>query len=141
MRDDGLETLWVYLSASPMLGLTITLVAYSFAYWVYVRGRQSPLLNPVVVAVALLIGLLLLTGTSYDTYFEGAQFVHFLLGPATVALAVPLYQQFPKLKRLFLPILLAVVSGITVGAVSAVMIVRLLGGSLAQGLGGFVHLQ
>jgi predicted murein hydrolase (TIGR00659 family) len=130
MPEPDLATIWVYLSASPLLGLSITLVAYSLAYRIYILANASPLLNPVVVAVALLIGFLLVSDTGYAAYFEGAQFVHFLLGPATVALAIPLYRQLPKLKRLLLPILLAVFSGIAVGALSAVSVARLLGGSL-----------
>ena len=81
---------WVYLSTSPLLGLTLTLVAYQGAYWVYQRANFNPLLNPVLLAIAMLVTALSLTGTPYATYFDGAQFVHFLLGPATVALAVPL---------------------------------------------------
>ena len=52
-----------------------------------------------MLAVAMLVGILWLTGTPYRSYFDGAQFVHFLLGPATVALAVPLFEQVPKLRR------------------------------------------
>ena len=49
-----------------------------------------------MIAVALLVTVLTVTGTPYQTYFDGAQFVHFLLGPVTVALAVPLYLQLPS---------------------------------------------
>jgi predicted murein hydrolase (TIGR00659 family) len=120
MAETDLAALWVYLSASPLLGLTMTLLAYSIAYRVFELAGMHPLLHPVVIAVALLIAFLLLTGTDYRTYFEGAQFVHFLLGPATVALAVPLYQQLATLRRLWLPILLASVIGVTVGALSSI---------------------
>jgi putative effector of murein hydrolase len=63
------------------------------------RCKFNPLVNPVAIAVALLVTILTLTKTPCRTYFAGAQFVHFLLGPATVALAIPLYQQLAKLKR------------------------------------------
>lgn len=66
-----------------------------------------PLANPVLIAVIVLVALLWATGTPYATYFEGAQFVHFLLGPATVALAIPLYAQFDRLKRMAGPLLVA----------------------------------
>ena len=72
--------IWVYLSASPLLGLTVTLLAYQAAYWVYVKAKMNPLANPVALSVAMLVGLLWFTDTPYPTYFEGAQFVHFLLG-------------------------------------------------------------
>ncbi|WP_336365986.1 LrgB family protein [Marinobacter sp. C2H3] len=130
MPETGLKNIWVYLSATPLLGLTITLVAYGLAYRLYLRSHSNPLLNPVVTSVALLIALLMLTGTSYDDYFEGGQFVHFLLGPATVALAVPLYQQFSRLRRLWLPVTLSLLSGVVIAAGSSVWLARLFGGSL-----------
>ncbi len=120
---------WVYLSASPLLGLTLTLVAYQAAYWVYQRAGFNPLLNPVLLAIVMLVAALQLTGTSYATYFDGAQFVHFLLGPATVALAVPLYLQFDKLKKLALPLVVALLAGSITAIVSAVGIAWLLGAS------------
>ena len=130
MNEPDFTALWVYLSASPLLGLTATLMAYSLAYAMYERSRLQPLLNPVIVAVALLIGFLLLADISYETYFDGAQFVHFLLGPATVALAVPLYRQLPTLRRLWVPVLGATCIGVTVGALSSVGLAWLLGAGL-----------
>ena len=127
MAEPDLATLWVYLAASPLLGLSATMVAYSLAYWIYERAGASPLLHPVVVAVALLIGFLVLADIRYEAYFAGAQFVHFLLGPATVALAVPLYRQLEKLRRLWLPILVASIGGVSVGALSSVGIAWVLG--------------
>ena len=125
-----LGQVWVYLSASPLLWLSVTLVAYLAAFGLYRMAGDNPLLNPVALAVALLIVILLATGTPYATYFEGAQFVHFLLGPANVALAVPLYRQLGRLRRLWLPVAVAVVVGVTVAALSAVAIAALLGGSV-----------
>jgi len=119
--------IWVYLSASPLLGLTITLVVYQGAYWVYKRANFHPLLNPVALAVATLVVLLKLTGTPYQTYFDGAQFVHFLLGPATVALAIPLYAQLDKLKAAWLPLAGALAAGSVVAIASAIGIAWLLG--------------
>ncbi len=130
MNDPAIDTIWVYLSASPLLGLTVTLIAYSIGYKIYTTVNHNPLLNPVVSAAAILIGFLLLTGISYDAYFEGGQFVHFLLGPATVALAIPLYQQLSRLKRLWLPITVTLVSGVVIGAATSVGIARLLGASV-----------
>ncbi len=82
--------LWVYLSGSPLLWLTATLVVYIAADAISVALRRHPLANPVLMAVAFLSVILLATGTQFPSYFAGAQFVHFLLGPATVALAIPL---------------------------------------------------
>jgi predicted murein hydrolase (TIGR00659 family) len=116
MITPQLNQIWVYLAATPLLGLTITLLAYQLAYLVYARSGFSPLANPVAMAVALLVAILWLTHTPYSTYFSGAQFVHFLLGPATVALGVPLYLQWERLRRLALPLL----AGLAAGAVTAI---------------------
>ncbi|MFW6168174.1 MAG: LrgB family protein, partial [Ralstonia sp.] len=124
-----LHKLWVYLAASPLLGLTATLVAYLIAFRIHERRRFNPLVNPLLIAVAILATLLTLTGTPYKTYFDGAQFVHFLLGPATVALAMPLYQQWPKLRRHAVPLLVGLLAGSVVAVVSAIAVAWLLGAS------------
>ncbi len=118
----SLSEIWVYLAASPLGGLTLTLLAYQLAYWLYQRSGMNPAANPVAIAVAIIVTLLLLTGTSYATYFDGAQFVHFLLGPATVALAVPLYAQLPRLKRMAGPALIALAIGSLTAIVSAIAV-------------------
>ena len=125
----GIAGVWVYLSTTPLLGLTVTLLAYQGAYWLYERANFHPLLNPVAWSVAVLVALLVATGTPYETYFDGAKFVHFLLGPATVALAVPLYAQLGKLKRLALPLSVALLSGSLAAIASAVGIGWLFGAS------------
>ena len=126
-----ISEIWVYLAASPLLGLTLTLLAYQGATWVHKRCHGHPLANPVLLAVAALVALLSLTDTPYSTYFDGAQFVHFLLGPATVALAIPLYAQIGRLVRLALPLLVALVVGSLTAALSAVAIGSLFGASRA----------
>jgi predicted murein hydrolase (TIGR00659 family) len=127
----GISKVWVYLSASPLLWLTATLLAYQAAYALYARSRFNPLVNPVAIAVALLVAILVGTRTEYTTYFEGAQFVHFLLGPATVALAIPLYQQLPKLQRNWFALLVAALVGGAAAIASAMGIAWALGASPA----------
>ncbi|WP_341644011.1 LrgB family protein [Thauera sp. SDU_THAU2] len=122
-----LTDLWVYLSASPLLGLTLTLVAYQAAHWLYKRAGFHPLANPVMIAITIVITVLLLSGMDYRAYFDGAQFVHFLLGPATVALAIPLYAQWPRLKAMAGPLLIALVVGSLTAALSAYAIGAVLG--------------
>ena len=124
-----LTELWVYLSASPLLGLTLTLVAYQAAFWLYRRSGFHPLANPVMLAIAMLAIVLWLGNIDYRRYFDGAQFVHFLLGPATVALAIPLHAQWPRLKSMAGPLLIALVAGSLTAALSAWGIGALLGGS------------
>lgn len=130
--NGGLASVWVYLAASPLLWLTVTLLAYQSALWIYRRCNQSPLANPVALAVAGIVTLLLLTGVNYQTYFAGAQFVHFLLGPATVALAVPLYAQWRRLQRMVRVTLIALICGSLTAIFSAVGIARSLGASEAS---------
>jgi predicted murein hydrolase (TIGR00659 family) len=127
MRDLG--QIWVYLSASPLLHLTLTLVVYQLCTLLYRRGRLNPLLNPVMLSILAIVPILAITGTSYETYFDGAQFVHFLLGPATVALAIPLYRQFDKVRRSAFAVLASIVAGSAAAAGSAVAITAWLGGS------------
>jgi predicted murein hydrolase (TIGR00659 family) len=128
MFDFGeLSHFWVYLSASPLLGLTLTLCAYVFAQWVYARCGMSPLANPVAIAIAIISVVLVAAGMSYQRYFAGAQFVHFLLGPATVALAVPLARQVPRLRRSLFPLACALLAGCVTAIVSAVAVAALLG--------------
>lgn len=121
--------IWVYLRTGPLLWLTLTLAAYVAAQWLYERAGLNPLLNPVAIAVIMLVAVLTLTGTEYQTYFEGAQFVHFLLGPATIALAVPLYSHFGKVKAVILPMLAALLCGAVTAVVTAVGVAALLGAS------------
>ncbi len=102
-------SLWVYLSQSPLLWLTVTLLVYAIADAVSLATHRHPLANPVLHSMWIIGAFLLLTGTSYTTYFGGAQFVHFLLGPATVALAVPLYENRKVVLAAILPMLVALV--------------------------------
>lgn len=123
----GIRDIWVYLAASPLLHLTLTLIEFQAGVWVYRRTGGNPLANPVLIAVVLLVSLLLVTGTSYANYFAGAQFVHFLLGPATVALAIPLYRQFAHVRRSGVAIVVSIVAGSLAAAFSAAGIAWLLG--------------
>jgi len=127
----SISEIWVYLAASPLLWLTLTLVAYQAAVVVYQRARHHPLATPMPLAVALLVAVLWASGTPYDTYFDGAKFVHFLLGPATVALAIPLYGEWSRLKRMVGPLTLALLAGSITAVALAVAIAWALGASHA----------
>jgi predicted murein hydrolase (TIGR00659 family) len=121
--------LWVYLAASPLFGLTLTLMAYGIGYRLYSAAKASPLVNPVLIAIAIIIAVLTALHISYQDYFAGGQFIHFLLGPATVGLALPLYKQVAKLKRLWLPISLMLIVGVSLASASTVLIANYLGAS------------
>ena len=120
--------LWEYLSTSPLLWLTLTLTAYQLGTWLFRRLGYTPILNPVLTAIIALCLMLKVTGTDYQTYFRGAQFVHFLLGPATVALAIPLYREIDVIRKAFVPIVVTLIAGSLTAIVSAV--------GIAWGLGG-----
>lgn len=115
------------LRMSPLFLVTLTLCAYLLGEAVS-RRTQSSLANPTLLAILIVGAALRVTGISYAGYFSGAQLLHFLLGPATVALAIPLVRSLEHLRRGLLPTLAALVAGSVTGAVSAYGIVRLCGG-------------
>ncbi len=119
--------IWSYLASGPLVWLTLTLVAYVAGDAASQAAGRAPLANPVLIAVILLAMVLGLTGTPYAVYFEGAQFVHFLLGPATVSLAIPLWRQGRRLRRAALPVLAGMTTGALVAVVTALGIASALG--------------
>lgn len=127
MNEDGLYRIWVYLGTTPLLWLTLTLIAFAIGDTVSARFGRHPLANPVMIAAGLLILLLVVTGTPYPAYFEGAKFVHFLLGPATVALGLPLWRNRMAVRRNLLPMCGALVAGSLTAIISAVAIGWLFG--------------
>jgi putative effector of murein hydrolase len=129
--------IWVYLSGSPLLALILTLGAYQLGVIVYERVNRHPLANPVLIAIVLVAATITLIDMPYPKYFEGAQFVHFLLGTATVSLAVPIYKGLSAMRGRILPLLAALLAGGVTSIASAVGLARLLGADSAI-VGGFV---
>jgi putative effector of murein hydrolase len=132
----AIHEIWVYLSGSPLLALVLTLAAYQAGLMVYERADRNPLANPVMIAVALVAAVITAIDMPYAKYFEGAQFVHFLLGTATVALAVPIYKGLDALRGRIFPLLAALLAGGATSILSAVGIAKLLGADAAI-VGGF----
>jgi predicted murein hydrolase (TIGR00659 family) len=120
---------WAYLQTQPLLGLTATLCVWEAARLIDMRAGHAALSNPTVLSIIMLAGILLITRTSYRAYFAGAVYVHFLLGPATVALAVPMYANWPAIKQNFVAIIAALTAGSVVTAGSVMLIARALGAS------------
>ena len=120
-------SLWVFLSQSPLLWLTVTLLVYASTDALSLATGRNPFANPVFHAMWIIAAFLLMTGTSYTTYFGGAQFVHFLLGPATVALAVPLYENRKIVAAAIVPMLVALVIGCATAIVSVVLLANAFG--------------
>jgi len=119
---------WSALIRGPLLWLTVTLLIYLTAQWLHTATR-STWLNPVLVSIVAMGFILTLTHTPYVDYAEATRFIHFMLGPATVALAVPLYHRVSRLSTLLGPITVALVFGALVAIVSAVGLGKLLGAS------------
>ena len=132
----AIHEIWVYLSGSPLLALILTLAAYQAGVMVYERFDRNPLANPVAIAIAIVATAITLIDMPYAKYFEGAQFVHFLLGTATVALAVPIYKGLEAMRGRILPLLAALLAGGATSIASAVGIAKLLGADAAI-VGGF----
>lgn len=122
-----MTSFWVYFSARPLFWIVVTLAVFMFSRWLNRRLGNMALLHPVLISMSILITLLVLTGTDYDTYFDGAQFIHFLLGPATVALAVPLCDHFERVRKVWFPVLIAALCGTTTAVASATGIAWMLG--------------
>ena len=128
MSADRLVSGLEFLAATPLLWLTLTLGAYLIAVAVNERCNKMPLLNPTLLAIALVVLVLAVTGTSYKRYFDGAQFVHFLLGPAIVAMAVPLYRHTEMIRKSAGALFAALGTGCVTAILSSVLLTRGLGG-------------
>jgi putative effector of murein hydrolase len=119
--------IWVYLSGSPLFALFITLAAYQIGLTIYRSTKQNALANPVAIAILIVATAIQLIEMPYSTYFEGAQFIHFLLGSATVSLAIPIYRGLKSLKGRSIPLIASLCTGGLVSIISAVGIATLLG--------------
>ncbi|MEO8385613.1 MAG: LrgB family protein [Betaproteobacteria bacterium] len=122
--------IWVYLAGSPLFALLLTLAAYEAGVMIYERVHRNPFANPVAIAVTIVAVGISLIDMPYTKYFEGAQFIHFLLGTATVALAVPIYQCWDSLRRKVLPLITSLLCGGAVSILTAVFTARLFGADL-----------
>jgi predicted murein hydrolase (TIGR00659 family) len=107
---------------SIVLVTALTLAGYGFGLWCYRRSKQFSLLHPVPVAALLIAGLIFFTQLPINYYDQGCALLRWLLGPATVALALPLYQQLHKIRQLVKPLIIGVIFGSVVAMISAVFI-------------------
>ncbi|MBB4380352.1 LrgB family protein [Bradyrhizobium sp. SBR1B] len=126
MRENSFS-LWVYLSQSPLVWLTATLSIYGIADAFSLATNRHPLANPVLHSIWIIGAVLIITDTPYATYFAGAQFVHFLLGPATVALAIPLYDNRARVAAALLPMVISLIVGSVTAVVSVVLFAEAFG--------------
>lgn len=127
--NHSLLHLWTPLSATPLLWLVVTLAAYAIGRAVQLACGGSPFASPVLIAIALVSAVVVATGTRYETFFAGAQFINFLLGPATIALAIPLARNARLIRANLSSVALALLAGSVTSIVSGVALVWLLGGT------------
>lgn len=118
------------LISSPLFVLTLSVAAFQLSNILYQKLNRFPLLHPTVVGAGLAAALISALDINYQTYFDGNHLLMFWLGPATVALAVPLYQQFHLIRKMALPIIATLLLGATFAATSAVAIAYLLGANI-----------
>jgi putative effector of murein hydrolase len=119
---------WQWLVGSPLFGITLTLVAYQLARRIWERTGRHASLNPVLVAIVLTGGTLLLLGVDYAEYMAGGQYLALLLGPATVALALPLHWEARLVRASAGSILTGLVAGSAVSIVVAFTVTQALSG-------------
>lgn len=118
-----------WLRTSPLLGVFLTLAGYRLGLEVRRLARGHALAQPVLVAIVFVGLALWALDVDYAAYMDGAGIIAFFLGPATVALAVPLHRQAHHLGRMVLPMLIALPCGALISIGSAVLVVRWLGGT------------
>ncbi|MEV5003446.1 LrgB family protein [Nocardioides sp. LML1-1-1.1] len=119
------------VARSPLGLLAVTLLGYQLGRWIQQRTGGHPLAQPVLVAVVVAGGAISLLDVDYADYRSATELVAFWLGPATVALAVPLHRQADRLKGFVVPMLVAVLAGAAVSITSAVLLARALGADTA----------
>lgn len=129
MLSEG-RTMWLTLADQPPVAIGATIIVYVLALRLQRRFPTNPILNPTLVTILLIVSLIELAGITYDSYLRAAGFIHFMLGPAVVLLAVPLYRQTALIRASGRVITIALAIGLPVGIVSAVGTAWLLGGHL-----------
>ena len=124
-----------WLSRSPLGWLTLTVCVWLAADRIAAACGRHPLVNPLLISIVAIVAVLKATGTSYAAYLSGAQLLQFLIGPAVVALAVPLFKHWSTVKANAVPILLALPAGCVTALLTSVVMGRTLGLSSGNLLG------
>ncbi|HAS80376.1 MAG TPA: hypothetical protein DCR90_05695 [Fusobacteriaceae bacterium] len=115
----------IELLNSPLFGICLTIIAYIIGMEIYKKFRL-PILNPILIALIIIIPILLYFKIPLETYKKGGDLISFFLAPATVVLAVPLYKKINLLKQHFIPILGGIVVGVLTSILSCVFIGKIL---------------
>ena len=101
------QALLQYINSTPLTWLILTLLSFKIGIIIYEKMKKNSFLQPIIIAYLIIISFIFMTNTSYEDYFDGVKIIHFFLGPATVALALPLYNNLKYIKSLFFPILIS----------------------------------
>lgn len=121
----NLDALIAYVTSTPLVWIIVTISAYKIGILVYQKSGKNALLQPIVIAYMIMLPILILANIPYKQYFESVSIIHFLLGPATVALALPLYKNLKLIRSYFMPIVVTLFLGGTFTILSALGILWL----------------
>lgn len=108
------------------LFILLTLIAYGFSRWLYLKTNWS-ILNPILISIIILIVVLLILGVDYEAYSRGGQYITYFLNPIVVLLAIPLYNNREKIKDHMLPIVVGISSGILTSALTVLGLAKVFG--------------
>lgn len=106
-------------------GIVISFIAFEIGKFIF-KKTQSPIFNPLLTGTLIVIAILKTFDISTDSYFKGASIINFFLGPATVALALPLYKQWNLFKKYFIPVMTGAIIGSFIGIISVILLGKLL---------------
>lgn len=123
-----LPAAWDAFVATPLFGASLTLAAYLLAQRIWARLGKPAAANPTMLAIAFVVATLAATGVSFEDYWHGGQFIDFFLGPATVALALPLYRSDGRIREAALAITTGLIVGSAAAIASAIAVVTVTGG-------------
>lgn len=107
----NVDALIAYVMNTPLSWIIITISAYKIGILIYEKSGKHALLQPIVIAYVIMLPILLLAKIPYKQYFDAVFILHFFLGPATVALALPLYKNLKLIQSYFLPIIITLFAG------------------------------
>ena len=120
---------WSSVLHHPLAGVFITVLCYQVAQWIYTKSGNVSFLHPVLLGLVLVVTLLIMFKIPYATYMESAQLLNLFLSLATVALAIPLYNHFHRIRQHFLPLMLTLLTSSIFAIFSVVSIAWWLGGT------------
>lgn len=125
--NDLINKIWVFSADFPKFSILFTILVFALSFELSRRVRFMRHIHPAIMTIAAIIVLLKVTGTPYKSYFEGAQFIHLLLGPATVVLAVPLFDNLDRIRTMLMPLLSSCIFGVVMAIVFTMVTARVTG--------------